>query len=86
MNPYVSTLLILYAPYPLWPSELPTACVSKVIVTKRITHFSEHGWVGSSKNGGSPSVDISYRVIHLLGKNLPLTWIWDVPPLCLSSK
>ena len=41
-NPYVSTLGILHAPYPLWPSKLPTACVSKVIVTKRITHFSEH--------------------------------------------
>ena len=45
MNPYVSTLLILYAPYPLWPSELARACVSKVIVRKRITHFSEHGLV-----------------------------------------
>ena len=27
-----------------------------------------------------------YRVTHLLSKNLPLTWIWDVTPSCLGSR
>ena len=27
-----------------------------------------------------------YRVTHLLGNNLPLTWIWDVPPTCLGRR
>ena len=27
-----------------------------------------------------------YRVIHLLGENLLLTWIWDVLPSCLGSR
>ena len=27
-----------------------------------------------------------YRVTHLLSKNLPLTWIWDVMPSCLGSR
>ena len=30
--------------------------------------------------------DMTYRVTHLLGKNLPLPWIWDVPPSCLAEK
>ena len=29
---------------------------------------------------------ITYRVTHLLGKNLLLTWIGDVPPSCLGSR
>ena len=28
----------------------------------------------------------NYRVTVLVGENLPLTWILDVPPSCLSSK
>ena len=27
-----------------------------------------------------------YRVTHLVGNNLPLTLIWNVPPFCLSSR
>ena len=27
-----------------------------------------------------------YRLTHLLGKNVPLTWILDVPPSCLGSR
>ena len=27
-----------------------------------------------------------YRVTHLAGKNLQLTWIWDVIPPCLSCR
>ena len=26
-----------------------------------------------------------YRMTHLLSKNLPLTWIWDVLPSCLEA-
>ena len=40
--------------------------------------------------GGLPSWILPvemYRVTHLLGKNLLLTWIWDVPPsCCLGSR
>lgn len=27
-----------------------------------------------------------YRVTWQNGKNLPLTWIWDVPPSCQGSR
>ena len=27
-----------------------------------------------------------FRVTILRGNNLPLTWIWDVPPSCLGSR
>ena len=33
-----------------------------------------------------PDIGGKYRVTHLLGKNLPLTWIWDVPPSCLGNR
>ena len=26
-----------------------------------------------------------YRVTHLAGKYLPLTWSWDVPPCCAGQ-
>ena len=29
---------------------------------------------------------VSYRVTHLVGKDLPWTWIWDVLPSCLGSR
>ena len=30
--------------------------------------------------------DVLYRVTRLLGKKLPLTWIWDVAPSSLGSR
>ena len=31
-------------------------------------------------------LSVSYRVSHLVGNNLPLTWISDVPPSCPGNR
>ena len=36
--------------------------------------------------GFNLKADVQYRVTRMLGKNLPLTWIWDVLPSCLGSR
>ena len=40
----------------------------------------------ATKRKGRVLNGVSYRVAHLVGNNLPLTWILDIPPSCLPRR